>query len=98
MPIEARTGLDHFSYMRRRSDIEIMASILTETKKVARKTRIMYNCNLSYKQLKLYINFLLEIGLLDFHSDESSNRSSFKITSKGSKFLSAYSKLKALMS
>jgi predicted transcriptional regulator len=84
--------------MGRRSDIEIIADILAKTKKVARKTRIMYNCNLSYKQLKLYINFLLEIGLLDSHSDESSNSSSFKITSKGSKFLSAYSKLKALMS
>jgi predicted transcriptional regulator len=84
--------------MGRRSDIEIIAAIPTETKKVARKTRIMYNCNLSYKQLKLYINFLLEIGILDSYSDESSNRSYFKITSKGSKFLSAYSKLKALMS
>jgi predicted transcriptional regulator len=98
MPSEARTGLDYVSYVEKRNYIDIIADILAEAKKVTGKTRIMYNCNLSYKQLKLYINFLLEIGLLDSHFENRNNKlSSFRITSKGLKFLSAYSKLKALM-
>ena len=98
MPSEARTGLDYVTYVERRNYIDVIADILAEAKKIARKTRIMYNCNLSYKQLKLYINFLLKIGLLDSHFENRSNKISFRITSKGLKFLSAYSKLKALMS
>lgn len=97
MPSEARTGLDYVSYVEKRNYIDIIADILAEAKKVTGKTRIMYNCNLSYKQLKLYINFLLEIGLLDSHFENRNNKVSFSITSKGLKFLSAYSKLKALM-
>jgi predicted transcriptional regulator len=97
MPSESRTRLD-YSYLRKRSDIDIIADILTKAKKDTIKTYIMYTCNLSYRQFKIYLSLLLKIGLLDSHSNEKSNKQYFMITSKGSKFLSAYSKLKALMS
>lgn len=95
---ESSTRLGYSTFQRKRSEIDIIADILKEAQKVKRKTRIMYNCNLSYKQLKLYIIFLLKIELLDSHFENRSNKISFRITSKGLKFLSAYSKLKALMS
>ena len=97
MPSEARTGLD-YSYLGKRSDIDIIADILIKAKEDTIKTRIMYKCNLSYRQLKIYLNLLQKIGLLDSHLNEKGNTQSFRITSKGSKFLGAYSKLKALMS
>ena len=78
-------------WVRKRSDIDIMASILNEAHKGARKTRIMYRCNLSHRQLQVYLKLLLGIGLLVSHSDL------FKTTTKGLKFLDAYRTLKVLM-
>jgi len=78
-------------WVRKRSDIDIMASILNEAHTGARKTRIMYRCNLSHRQLQVYLKLLLGIGLLVSHSDL------FKTTAKGLKFLDAYHTLKVLM-
>ena len=97
MPSESRTRLS-YSFRGKRSDIDIIADILIEAKEDTLKTRIMYKCNLSHRQLVTYLNLLLKIGLLDSHFENRSNKISFRITSKGLKFLSAYSKLKALMS
>ncbi len=77
--------------LRKRSDIEIMASILNEANEGARKTHIMYRCNLSHKQLQAYLKILLRLGLLESPSD------SFETTLKGRKFVGAYRTLKALM-
>lgn len=98
MHSEVSAGLGYSSYQRKRSDIDIIADILKEAKKVKRKTRIMYSCNLSYKQLEIYLTFLLEVKLLESLSDKRGSWTSFRITSKGSKFLSAYKELKILMS
>lgn len=95
---ESRTRLEYSGYRGKRSDIDIIADILIEAKEDTMKTRIMYKCNLSYRQFKIHLNFLLKIGLLDSHSNEKSNKQYFRTTSKGSKFLSEYSKIKALMS
>jgi predicted transcriptional regulator len=92
------TGLGYSSIQRKRSDIDIIADILKEAKKTKRKTRIMYSCNLSYKQLEIYLRFLLEVGLLESLPYKRSSWTSFRITSKGLKFLSAYTELKILMS
>jgi len=78
-------------WVRKRSDIDIMASILDEAHKGARKTRIMYRCNLSHRQLQVYLKLLLGMGFLMFHSNL------FRTTAKGLKFLDAYRALKALM-
>jgi len=74
-----------------RSRIDIMASVLNEAREGTRKTRIMYRCNLSHKQLQAYLKLLLGMGLLESPSDL------FKTTAKGRKFVDAYRTLKALM-
>jgi predicted transcriptional regulator len=78
-------------WVRKRSDIDIMANILSEARRGARKTRIMYRCNLSHRQLEAYLRLILDMGFL------TSSSNSFRTTSKGRKFLDAYRALKALM-
>jgi len=81
-----------------RSQIDIMANILNEAVRGAKKTRIMYRCNLSYKQLERYLRLLLGMELLSLISKkESSPKNFFKTSAKGHAFLNAYSRLKALM-
>ena len=83
---------------RKRSGIDIMASILSEARKGARKTRIMYRCNLSHRQLQVYLKFLLDIRLLMSISEEGNSKTNFyETTTKGRNFLDAYGKLKELM-
>ena len=77
--------------LRKRNDIDIIASILNEANRGARKTRIMYRCNLSHKQLQAYLKLLSGMEFLASRSDI------FKTTAKGSKFVDAYRTLKALM-
>lgn len=59
----------------------------------------MYRCNLSFKQLKHYLDFTLRKGLLQAVAveDDGSNPSLFEITDKGREFLKNYKGLKALM-
>ena len=84
--------------IRKRSDVDVMASVLKEAHKGARKTRIMYRCNLSHTQLQVYLKLLLGMGFLASHSEKDSNELDlFKTTAKGLKFLDAYRTLKALM-
>ena len=77
--------------LRRRSDVDIIANILDEARKGARKTRLMYRGNMSHRQLKVYLKLLLGLELLALHSNL------YKTTVKGFKFLDAYRTLKALM-
>jgi predicted transcriptional regulator len=91
MPSRVQIDSGSSRWLRKRSDIEIMASILNEANGGARKTRIMYRCNLSHKQLQAYLKLLLRLGLLESPSD------SFETTVKGRKFVEAYRTLKALM-
>jgi len=84
--------------IRKRSDIDIMANILSVANKGTKKTRIMYRCNLSHKQLQVYLQLLLDMGFLTFHSKkEGAKLNYFRTTSKGFKFLDAYHTLKGLM-
>jgi predicted transcriptional regulator len=48
---------------RRRSSIEIIADILRLGE--AGKTEIMYSANMSFFQLQKYLNFLLQLKLID---------------------------------
>ncbi len=48
---------------RRRSSIEIIADILRLGE--AGKTEIMYSANMSFFQLQKYLNFLLQLELID---------------------------------
>lgn len=83
---------------RKRSDIDIMANILSAANKGAKKTRIMYRCNLSHRQLQVYLQLLLDMGFLASHlKKEGAKLNCFRTTSKGFKFLEAYHTLKGLM-
>ncbi len=81
-----------------RTQIDIMASILNEAAEGTRKTRIMYGCNLSYRQLQSYLKLLLGMKLLRAVSEKKSGKTTFfETTAKGQNFLLAYRNLKALM-
>jgi len=98
MKSKIKEELSYSCKIRKRSDIDIMANILSETRKGARKTRIMYKCNLSHTQLQVYLKLLLGMRFLASHSEKDSSESDlFKTTAKGLKFLDAYRALKALM-
>ena len=49
----------------RRSDVEIIAEMLRIGMNGAAKTKIMYNANMSYSQMKKYLRFLIGQGYLD---------------------------------
>lgn len=67
-----------------RSRLEIVADILcvVNGNNGARKTRIMYQANLSYKLLTRYLKDIVEAGLVRFGS-----RNYYALTRKGREFL-----------
>jgi Predicted transcriptional regulator len=74
----------------KRNRLEIIAEILQTAKDGAKKTRVMYNCNLSYRQTKKLLSHLLETGLLTIGN-------SYHTTEKGLQFLEAYHTLELLL-
>jgi predicted transcriptional regulator len=81
-----------------RGNLDIIADILDASHGGAKKTYLMYRCNLSFKQLKCYSHYLLGNGLLHliFQAAES-EVGLFEVTDKGKEFLKAYKGLKALL-
>ena len=97
MQSRVRAKLSSSRWVRKGNDIDIMASILSEALKGAKKTHIMYRCNLSYRQLEVYLRLLLGMGLLASPSGkDDSNSCLFRTTAKGREFLEAYNTLRAL--
>jgi len=81
-----------------RGHLDIIADILCASQGGIKKTYIMYHCNLSFRQLKHYLNFLLSKELLCVVAkDTKSEHGMFEITEKGKEFLKAYSGLKTLL-
>ena len=82
-----------------RSQIDIVADVLRETVGGAKKTHIMYSCNLSFRQLKTYLSLLIDRGLLRKVSQEEKGRDPrfFKTTNKGKNLLRAYDRLEELI-
>jgi predicted transcriptional regulator len=83
-----------------RSRIDIMANILQEANKGAKKTHVMYRCNLSFRQLNAYLEFLVEMGFLETITMKTENKEDaqlFKTTRKGRDLVEAYHNLKALL-
>ena len=65
----------------------------------ARKTHVMYKCNLNSKQINEYLNFLLECGMLEkIQERPNSKRYIYKTRELGTKFLSSYKQLAELFS
>lgn len=71
---------------RRRSDIEIIAEMLKVGENGAGKTEIMYNVNMSYRQIQKYLGFLLGQGLID-RMQMGNPCVTYQITDKGTKLL-----------
>ena len=80
-----------------RGRLDIMADILENSYGSMKKTYFMYRCNLSFRQLKYYLHFLTNRGLLYVVNEDSNPTPVYKITEKGKKFLKAYKNLMALM-
>jgi predicted transcriptional regulator len=81
-----------------RGRLDITADILEASNGGVRKTYLMYRCNLSFKQLKYYLGFLLGNELLGVVAgDGNFNHFLFETTDKGKEFLKAYKGLKAFM-
>jgi len=69
-----------------RGRLEIVKDVLSIAVAKVRKTRIMYQANLSYTQLEKYLGLLLERGMVECDDD-----SCYFITWKGKEFLQIYS-------
>ena len=68
-----------------RSSLDIVKDILSVASIKARKTRIMYQANLSYVQVQKYLHDLLETELLGHDGN-----SFYFVTKKGQQFLKLY--------
>ena len=74
--------------MEKRNKCDIMADILKRARMGSRKTRIMYRCNMSHKQLEIYLKFLIDMGFLQNGDDF------YSTTLKGVKFIKAYNDMR----
>jgi len=96
--VDARGKLRSSRLTQLRSRIEIIASVLNEATEGTKKTRIMYQCNLSHRQLQAYLRLLVGMEMLKIIPEGGSGTSKlFKTSDKGHEFIAAYRKLKALM-
>jgi predicted transcriptional regulator len=80
---------------KRRSNLEIVASILDTCLYGTKKTLVMNQCNMSSKQFTGYLDSLLEANLLSIENDCRSLL--LRTTSKGKDFLKTYNSVKAMM-
>jgi len=76
---------------KRRSKIRIIADILKHAQGSAKKTHIMYECNLSFNQLKHYLMFLRRRALIQRKSENGSIM--YQTTASGKEFLEKYSSM-----
>jgi predicted transcriptional regulator len=96
---EAQGGFVEVRSVPMRGRIDIMASMLDEVRFSAeglRKTRIMYRCNLNFRQLNVYLKLLrdrkfVRVVLADL---EGGKVEICKITEEGLSFLKAYDDLR----
>ncbi len=68
-----------------RDSLEIVRDVLSVASEKTKKTRIMYQANLSYRIMEKYLNSLLESGLIECSED-----SFYVITWRGKEFLQMF--------
>jgi predicted transcriptional regulator len=79
--------------------LEIIEFILSLCENGARKTHVMYKCNLNSKQINEYLNFILECEMLEkIQERQDSKRHIYKTTELGKKFIGSYKQLVELFS
>ena len=79
----------------RRSNLDIIADILDNSRRGAKKTHLLYQCGMSFTQLEKYLDLILKARLIQVQGDNP--HLCFRISGKGKSFLKAYESLKALM-
>lgn len=83
-----------------RGRMEIIEDILTVSNGGVRKTRIMNQCNLSFRQMHAYLGLLLDMGLLDstpLKNSDNTYSQLFSTTKKGRAFIEACHTLNVLL-
>jgi predicted transcriptional regulator len=80
-------------FMAKRSNLEIMAEILSLCKKPQTKTRVMYGTNLSWQMLEKYLSQLQSLRLLEVHH----SLTRYATTEKGLKFVEKWRELMELL-
>lgn len=86
----------HENRFQQRSRIDIVACILECSINGARKTRLVYKCNLNFSQFNLYKDCLIKVGLLS-NLKQGNNAEIFKTTDKGKEFLEDYRRIKSIL-
>jgi predicted transcriptional regulator len=71
----------------KRHPIEVMVKLLQFAQEEKRKTKIMYNCNLSYNTITSTINLLLKAGLLQ------KKQKYYITTAKGLEFIKKFGEI-----
>ena len=88
-------------YTGRRSEIEIIAEILKLSEDGVRKTEILYQANLSYKQLSTYLSVLLEKDFIEENEQQNHNGNGtymiYRRTNKGNELLTKINKILSLL-
>ena len=72
-------------YKNRRSEIEILDTILSEATTEVKKTRLLYIANVCYAQFSDYFDFLLAQGFLSLVKDDPAQKT-YMITDRGRSF------------
>lgn len=88
-------GIDWTNTRKRRDRLHIMAEVLGVTIDGALKTQIMYKANLSFAQLNEYLSLLLGLGLLK--TKKQGQKTIYKTTNKGIRYLRSYEELKTIL-
>ena len=81
--------------LRRRDRLYIMAEILEVALEGTLKTQVMYKANLSFAQLNQYLRLLLDLDLLEVK--KSVEKTFYKTTTKGMRFLESYKQIRSLL-
>jgi predicted transcriptional regulator len=81
---------------RRRSDVEIIADMLTVGENGAGKTEIMYSANMSYSQIQKYLGYLMGQGYIG--KMKMGNPSvTYQVTESGLRLLQLINTLKEML-
>ena len=80
---------------KRRDHLFIMAEMLEVTLDGALKTQVMYRANLSFAQLNEYLKLMLDLKLIE--TIKNTERTLYKTTTKGVRYLQSYRELRDLL-
>ena len=80
---------------KRRDHLHIMAEILEVALDGALKTQVMYRANLSFAQLNEYLKVMIDLKLMEVI--KNSERTVYKTTQKGMRYLQSYREIRDLL-